>query len=113
MRLANTTDTESDVELVGETPAGPNGSGTRQPARHAPGDARGHNSEVVRQVENGTVVWRVRCDDLIGRERCATVFAENGQVVVSAPAGETARLTVRQAAQLRAAINEAAKLAER
>lgn len=67
----------------------------------------------MRQVENGQTVWRIRCGDMINRDRCVTVFVDNGEVVVVGPPGETARLTDGQVGQLRAALNEAAKLAER
>jgi hypothetical protein len=55
----------------------------------------------------------VQCGDLISRERAVTVFVEDNQVVVVSPPGETARLTSGQLGQLRAALNEAAKMAER
>ncbi|MPY81938.1 MAG: hypothetical protein GEV00_01220 [Actinophytocola sp.] len=67
----------------------------------------------MREVENGQTVWRISCGDMINRDRCVTVFADNGEVVVVGPPGETARLTNGQVGQLRAALNEAAKLAER
>ncbi|MEV0066021.1 hypothetical protein [Amycolatopsis sp. NPDC050768] len=67
----------------------------------------------VRHYEGGQLVWRVQCGDLISRERAVTVFVENDQVVVVSPPGETARLTSGQLGQLRAALNEAAKMAER
>ncbi|MFC4005168.1 hypothetical protein ACFS2C_26820 [Prauserella oleivorans] len=67
----------------------------------------------VRRYEGGQVVWRVQCGDLISRERCVTVFVDNGEVVLVGPPGETARLTATQLGQLRAALGEAAKLAER
>jgi hypothetical protein len=75
--------------------------------------ARPVSRDVIREVENGQVVWRVRCGDLINRDRCVTVFVDNGQVVVTGPPGETARLTPVQISQLKAVLNEAAKLAER
>jgi hypothetical protein len=67
----------------------------------------------TRRYEGGQLVWRVQCGDLIDRERCVTVFVEQDQVVLVGPPGETARLTSGQLGQLRAALNEAAKLAER
>jgi hypothetical protein len=67
----------------------------------------------VRHYEGGQLVWRVQCGDLISRERAVTVFVEDNQVVVVSPPGETARLTSGQLGQLRAALNEAAKMAER
>jgi hypothetical protein len=67
----------------------------------------------VRRHEGGQPVWRVQCGDLIDRERCVTVLVENNQVVLVSPPGETARLSAGQLGQLRAALNEAAKLAER
>jgi len=67
----------------------------------------------VRHFEGGQVVWRVQCGDLISRERAVTVFVEDDEVVVVSPPGETARLTSGQLGQLRAALNEAATMAER
>jgi hypothetical protein len=67
----------------------------------------------VRHYEGGQLVWRVQCGDLIRRERAVTVFVEDNQVVLVSPPGETARLTSGQLGQLRAALNEAAKMAER
>ncbi|WP_026360504.1 hypothetical protein [Amycolatopsis nigrescens] len=67
----------------------------------------------VRRYESGQLVWRVQCGDLINRERCVTVLVENNQVVLVGPPGETARLSGGQLGQLRAALNEAAKMAER
>ncbi|GAB2979947.1 hypothetical protein LWP59_00300 [Amycolatopsis acidiphila] len=67
----------------------------------------------VRRYESGQLVWRVQCGDMINRERCVTVLVQDGQVVLVGPPGETARLTAGQLGQLRAALNEAAKLTER
>jgi hypothetical protein len=67
----------------------------------------------LRRYEGGKLVWRVQCGDLISRERALTVFLEDNQVVLVSPPGETARLTTGQLGQLRAALNEAAKMAER
>jgi hypothetical protein len=76
----------------------------------APEDPRAANA---RCYEGGKLVWRVQCGDLISRERAVTVFVEDNQVVLVSPPGETARLTTGQLGQLRAALNEAAKMAER
>ncbi|MGC7093147.1 hypothetical protein ACPZ19_00635 [Amycolatopsis lurida] len=67
----------------------------------------------LRRHEGGQTVWRVQCGDLINRERCVTVFVDDSQVVLVGPPGETARMTGSQLGQLRTALNEAAKLAER
>lgn len=67
----------------------------------------------VRRYESGQLVWRVQCGDMINRERCVTVLVQDNQVVLVGPPGETARLTAGQLGQLRAALNEAAKLTER
>ncbi|OZM72550.1 hypothetical protein CFN78_12935 [Amycolatopsis antarctica] len=67
----------------------------------------------VRRNEGKHTVWRIQCGDLISRERCVTVFVDNDEVVLVGPPGETARMTGGQLGQLRAALNEAAKLAER
>lgn len=67
----------------------------------------------VRRYESGQPVWRVQCGDMINRERCVTVLVQDDQVVLVGPPGETARLSAGQLGQLRAALNEAAKLTER
>jgi hypothetical protein len=66
-----------------------------------------------RRYEGGQVVWRVQCGDLISRERCVTVYVDDDEVVLVGPPGETARLSVGQLGQLRAALNETAELAGR
>ncbi len=66
-----------------------------------------------RRYEGGQVVWRVQCGDLISRDRCLTVYVDDGEVVLVGPPGETARLSAGQLGQLRAALNEAAELAGR
>jgi hypothetical protein len=78
-----------------------------------PGALRSAPAEPVRQIESGQAVWRVPCGDMIHRERCVTVSLNAGEVVVTGPPGETARLSAGQLGQLRAALTEAAKLAER
>ncbi|WP_425342034.1 hypothetical protein [Amycolatopsis coloradensis] len=93
--------------------AGPVGQQTvanRPVSPSAPVDPR---TASVRRYEGGQLVWRVQCGDLISRERAVTVFVEDNQVVLVSPPGETARLTSGQLGQLRAALNEAAKMAER
>jgi hypothetical protein len=55
----------------------------------------------------------VPCGDVIDRERCVTLFVENNQIVMVSPAGEAARMTPEQLIQLKTALNEAAKMAER
>jgi hypothetical protein len=79
----------------------------------APSSAPDPRTANVRRYEGGQLIWRVQCGDLISRERAVTVFVEDNQVVVVSPPGETARLTTGQLGQLRAALNEAAKMAER
>ncbi|MEQ0561364.1 hypothetical protein ABJI51_26835 [Amycolatopsis sp. NEAU-NG30] len=79
----------------------------------APAPAVDPRTASVRHYEGGQLVWRVQCGDLISRERAVTVFVEDNQVVLVSPPGETARLTSGQLGQLRAALNEAAKMAER
>ncbi|MCP2254351.1 hypothetical protein LY13_003118 [Prauserella aidingensis] len=69
--------------------------------------------EDVRREENGQVVWRVQCGDLIGRERCMTVYVDDDEIVLVGPPGEAARLTRTQLGRLTAALGEAAGLAER
>lgn len=89
----------------------PGTPGVRRPVHPVPHHAI--SSDVVREMENGQVIWRIRCGDLINRDRCITVFVDNGQVVITGPPGETARMTAGQIGQLKAVLNEAAKLAER
>lgn len=110
------------MELVGSIATGRIGA-VATPARPAPRrvlhsasarqDPRPISRDVVRQIENGHAVWRIHCSDMINRDRCVTVFVDDGEVVVVGPPGETARLSAGQVGQLRAALNEAAKLAER
>ncbi|MBB5854190.1 hypothetical protein HDA45_004277 [Amycolatopsis umgeniensis] len=92
-------------------PAGQQTVGVTRPVSpSAPVDPR---TASVRRYEGGQLVWRVQCGDLISRERAVTVFVEDNQVVLVSPPGETARMTSGQLGQLRAALNEAAKMAER
>lgn len=99
-------------------PAGPGGQpavtvapGANRPI--SPSAAVDPRTASVRRYEGGQLIWRVQCGDLISRERAVTVFVEDNQVVLVSPPGETARLTSGQLGQLRAALNEAAKMAER
>jgi hypothetical protein len=109
------------VELVDSITAGRAGTATTHVrpsgpitvARSAAPAAVDPRTAAVRKYEGGQLVWRVQCSDLIARERAVTVFVEENQVVLVSPPGETARLTTGQLAQLRAALNEAAKMAER
>jgi hypothetical protein len=113
---------ELPVEFVDSITAGRAGTATspvrpsgpvtvaRTAPSSAPVDSRTAN---VRRYEGGKLIWRVQCGDLISRERAVTVFVEDNQVVLVSPPGETARLTTGQLGQLRAALNEAAKMAER
>jgi len=61
----------------------------------------------------GRKVWRVRCGDVINRDRCLTVLVERNRVVLVGPPGETAVLSAGQLGQLRTALREAAIQAER
>jgi len=87
------------------------------PSSRAGGPAYSSVSEPLvseaRRYERGRLVWRVPCGDVIDRERCVTLFVEDSQVVMISPAGEAARLTTDQLVQLKTALNEAAKMAER
>ncbi|PXY34854.1 hypothetical protein DI005_17010 [Prauserella sp. PE36] len=98
---------------TGTTPVhrSPVGEKARQPLSSA--STADPRAAAVRRYEGGQLVWRVQCGDLISRERCLTVFVDDDEVVLVGPPGETARLTAGQLGQLRAALNEAAKLAER
>lgn len=100
------------------TPYPSRGRGSRLSASHGTtrrsgGRATDRDVDSGRRHESGQVVWRVQCGDLISRDRCVTVFVEDGEVVLVGPPGETARLSGRQLGQLRAALREAAELAER
>jgi hypothetical protein len=57
--------------------------------------------------------WRIRCQDVAGRERSVTLFVEHGKVVLVGPPGESAVLTPGQLGELRSALREAADEAER
>lgn len=63
--------------------------------------------------ESGYPVWRVACGDMINRERSVAVYVDGGEVVVVGPPGEAARLTGSQLDELKTALGEAAKQAER
>lgn len=112
----------SAVELVDSYAAG-RLAAVPSPARPAVGralhaapvrrDQRPNQPELLREVEGGHTVWRIQCGDMIHRDRCVTVFVDAGEIVVVGPPGETARMTTGQVSQLRAALNEAAMLAER
>ncbi len=117
---------EKGVEFVDSFAGGHAGTATRavRPAMVSPAPAPAvrpvtpaaavdPRTASVRHYEGGQLVWRVQCGDLISRERAVTVFVEDNQVVLVSPPGETARLTSGQLGQLRAALNEAAKMAER
>lgn len=67
----------------------------------------------VGRHEGGYPVWRVACGDMINRERSIAVYVDGGEVVVVGPPGESARLSGSQLNELKTALNEAAKLAER
>ncbi|MGH3951535.1 MAG: hypothetical protein ACRDSE_20860 [Pseudonocardiaceae bacterium] len=112
------------MELVDTVAAGRNVTAGEAPSAARPAMARALHSvparrdphqtqpESVRQVETGHSVWRIQCGDMIHRDRCVTVFADAGEVVVVGPPGETARLSAVQVNQLRTALNEATELAE-
>ena len=57
--------------------------------------------------------WRIRCHDVVSRERCLTVLVDKGRVLLVGPPGETAVLTTEQLDQLRNALEEAAVRVER
>ncbi|PWV82244.1 hypothetical protein SAMN05421630_10319 [Prauserella marina] len=103
-RAATGTTTAVRRSPVGERP---------RPALSSAASTQAAGPTGARRHEGGQVVWRVQCGDLISRERCVTVFVDDGEVVLVGPPGETARLTAGQLGQLSAALNEAAKMAER
>ncbi len=104
-----------DVVTVGATPdfAGVDAPVPASRKHFSPVPTAERHTPDGRRPEDGSAVWRVQCGDLIGRERCVTVYVDNDDVVLVGPPGETARLTGTQLGQLRAALGEAAKLAER
>lgn len=57
--------------------------------------------------------WRIRCHDVVSRDRCLTVLVDKGRVLLVGPPGETAVLTTEQLSQLRNALKEAAVQVER
>ncbi|KAA2263762.1 hypothetical protein F0L68_09540 [Solihabitans fulvus] len=57
--------------------------------------------------------WRIRCSDVVDRDRCLTVLVDRDTVVVVGPPGETAVLSAGQLGELRTALREAAEQAER
>jgi hypothetical protein len=57
--------------------------------------------------------WRIRCGDVVDRDRCLTVMVDEDQVVLVGPPGQTAVLSADQLVQLRTALREAAEQAER
>lgn len=77
-----------------------------QPAAASTSAAGGTSHKATNQV------WRVRCGDVINRDRCLTVLVEEGDVVLVGPPGETARLSAGQLGELRAALNEAWELSK-
>lgn len=69
--------------------------------------------QAVAPVVDPRRAWRVSCSDVVNRERCLTVVADKGKVVLTGPPGETAVLSAGQLGQLRTALREAADQAER
>ncbi len=51
--------------------------------------------------------WHISCRDVAGRRRGLSVFANDDNVIVVAPPGETAVLGPLEAGRLRAAIRDA------
>ncbi|AUS79629.1 hypothetical protein C1701_16155 [Actinoalloteichus sp. AHMU CJ021] len=51
--------------------------------------------------------WSVNCRDVAGRRRDVVVFVDQGQVVLTAPPGETAVLSPLEVGRLRAALRDA------
>lgn len=105
------------MEFVDSIPTARPGQGparvSRPASRSAMPSITDPRAAQVRRYEGGQLVWRVQCGDMINRERCVTVLVQGDQVVLVGPPGETARLSAGQLGQLRAALNEAAKLTER
>jgi hypothetical protein len=99
------------VEFVESMPRG-HGAGLATSPRKPAGTGAPRVTGARRQ-EGSHLVWRIPCGDLIRRERCVTVYVDGKEVVLVGPPGEAARLTAGQLGELRAALDEAAELAER
>lgn len=78
-----------------------------------PASARAQERHALPGATGGRRVWRIRCGDVVNRDRCLTVLVEKNKVVLVGPPGETAVLTSGQLGQLRIALKEAAEQAER
>jgi hypothetical protein len=57
----------------------------------------------VAAVSDG-LAWPIACSDAVGRNSAVWVIPESGQVSITLPAGESATLTVAQAALLQSAL---------
>lgn len=70
-----------------------------------------HPQAGITASEGGTVSvrkdWLISCRDVSGRRRDIIVFTDRGRVVVVAPPGETAVLSVLEVGRLRAALRDA------
>ncbi|MBB3662637.1 hypothetical protein FB384_001541 [Prauserella sediminis] len=101
----------ADPATTAGSPAGASVPAARQ--HFSPVPTADYRAPAAHREENGQVVWRVQCGDLIGRERCMTVYVDDDEIVLVGPPGEAARLTRTQLGRLTAALGEAAGLAER
>lgn len=111
--IATTTATRAATGAPGQLSARRPPMATPQSRPQQPPQPTDPRGAATRHHEDGQLVWRVQCGDMISRERCVTVFVDQDEVVLVGPPGETARLSAGQLGQLRAALNEAATLAER
>lgn len=57
--------------------------------------------------------WRIRCQDILNRDRSIGVFVRSGRVLLVGPPGETAVLSSEELGELRTALDRAAGEAER
>lgn len=57
--------------------------------------------------------WRIRCQDILNRDRSVAVFVRSGRVLLVGPPGETAVLSRQELDELRTALEEASNEAER
>lgn len=57
--------------------------------------------------------WRIRCQDILSRDRAIAVFVRSGRVLLVGPPGETAVLSSEELGELRTALDQAAEEAER
>ncbi|MBW4719514.1 hypothetical protein [Saccharothrix obliqua] len=105
------------MDLIERAPTTPSGSAAHVATAASPSSPTVRESTDLDSGWRGSTGqrrwWRIRCSDVVDRERCLTVLVDRGHVVLVGPPGETAVLSADQLGQLRAALREAAEQAER